>query len=367
MSNPSFRSQNDVPGRRLCVLNAGGRDPAQDFPDGAGRPDDPVAPHPPINHHAYAACTHGSFCASTAAALAQDRPILLLLRRDLGASLRVLRRVRAAGSTVAVAFKEAGAVQVAARIDHAAELRSLRSILEHADGFIAPTAPLHVFLDSLLHSGGGPGRATGAFIPTPYPVDDPRWDFSRPVAERRGIFIGTREFAAPARQHLAAILAALELHRLTQEPVTVINTEGHQGARLLTDLGFSAAPATALRFLEGPLRYTAYLREMAGHRLVFQLDRSGVPGQVAGDALLCRVPCVGGDGAVEQIAFPDLAGHDKGPRQLVEIAAALLSDVSRYETACREAEALALERLSFPAVAAQLAEFYATLEKNRRL
>ena len=357
----------DAPNWRLSVLNAGGRDSAQDFPDGAGRPDDPGAPHPPINHHAYAACTRGSFCASTAAAIAKDCAILLLLRRDLGASLRVLRRLQAAGCLVAVAFKEAGAVQIAARIDQAAGLRVLRTILELADGFIAPTAPLQAFLESLRLSGAASARSMGAFIPTPYPIDDPRWDFSRPVPDRRGIFIGTREFSAPARQHLAAILAALDLHRRTREPVTVINTEGRRGARLLTELGFSAAPAAPLRLLGGPLGYTAYLREMARHRLVFQLDRGGVPGQVAGDALLCRVPCVGGDGAVDQIAFPDLAGHDKGLGQLVEIAASLLSDVAHYEGVCRDAQARALERLSFKSVAAQLAEFYALLTRNRPL
>lgn len=46
---------------------------------------------------------------------------------------------------------------------------------------------------------------------------------------------------------------------------------------------------------------------MARHKIVLQLDRSHVPGQVAGDALLCRIPCVGGDGAIERITFQKLA------------------------------------------------------------
>ena len=119
--------------------------------------------------------------------------------------------------------------------------------------------------------------------------------------------------------------------------------------------------------MPGPLPYLEYLRTMARHRIVFQLDRSGVPGQVAGDALLCRLACVGGDGAVEQIAFPDLAGHDKDPARLVEIAAALLSDPARYEQACRDGQARALESLSFRAVAARLTAFYEELGASRRL
>ena len=57
------------------------------------------------------------------------------------------------------------------------------------------------------------------FIPTPYPLHDPRWDFSRPFGERSGIFIGTREWNVPSRQHLAALVLALGLG----EPVTVFD------------------------------------------------------------------------------------------------------------------------------------------------
>ena len=41
----------------------------------------------------------------------------------------------------------------------------------------------------------------------------------------------------------------------------------------------------------------------ARHKIVLQADKSAVPGQVAGDALLCRMPCVGGDGAIDRLAF----------------------------------------------------------------
>jgi len=47
-----------------------------------------------------------------------------------------------------------------------------------------------------------------AFIPTPYPIDDRRWDFSRPIEERSGIFIGTREWNVLSRNHLGALLVA---------------------------------------------------------------------------------------------------------------------------------------------------------------
>ena len=157
------------------------------------------------------------------------------------------------------------------------------------------------------------------------------------------------------------MLAARTLHARTGEPVTVLNPEGRQGARTLAALGFSPKENAPLRIVRGPLPYTDYLRLMARHKLVFQLDRSGVPGQVAGDALLCRVPCVGGDGAIEQTVFPTLAGHDKEPALLVELAAGLLDDRERYDQTWRDAQARALETVSFRAMAAELAAYYWTL------
>ena len=70
---------------------------------------------------------------------------------------------------------------------------------------------------------------------------------------------------------------------------------------------------------------------MASHRLVLQFDQSSVPGQVAGDSLLCRIPTVGGNGAVEQLAFPELSGSGRTFDQLVELTRRLLNDEGFYE------------------------------------
>src|SRR5678815_1794931 len=79
----------------------------------------------------------------------------------------------------------------------------------------------------------------------------------------------------------------------TGEPVTVVNLDGYKARRLLAELKF---PEGKLHVIEKWKSYPDYLRDVARHKIVLQLDRSHVPGQVAGDALLCRIPCVGGDG-----------------------------------------------------------------------
>src|SRR3954464_15105379 len=256
---------------RLTILNPGGRDPAQDFPDGAG---ETALPHPPTNFHAYAACTGGSFQRETKNALERNTPVVVLLRGDFGSTERAVETLQAAGRFVAVSLKETGLHQIANQLQNSARLARFLRIVRKANACLAPTPEAADLYGAIR----GDDRA--AFIPTPYPVDDPRWDFSRPIEQRAGIFIGTREWDVPSRNHLAALILARRLSETTGESVTVFDHDGRRGARLLSEIGFSTGK---LRVLNKIMAYPDYLREVARHKIVFQLDTSSVPGQVAGD------------------------------------------------------------------------------------
>jgi hypothetical protein len=331
---------------RLTVLNSGGRDDAQEFPDGAG---ESALPHPPTNFHAYAACTRGSFDCDTKNALEQQTPVLVLLRGDFGSSERAVDALQAVGRFVAVSLKETGLHQIADQLQNSARLARFVRIVKKADACLAPTPEAA----DLYRAVRGPERA--AFIPTPYPIDDPRWDFSRPVEQRAGIFIGTREWDVPSRNHLAALLVARRLSESTGESVTVFDYDGRRGARLLSEMGF---PAGKLRVLNKKLAYPDYLREIARHKIVLQLDTSFVPGQVAGDALLCRIPCVGGNGAIDRLAFPETCGHARLIEELQQIASRLLTDRESYRSCVTALIPAASKILGFEVVAKQLAEFF---------
>jgi hypothetical protein len=106
--------------------------------------------------------------------------------------------------------------------------------------------------------------------------------------------------------------------------------------------------------------YRAYLGEVAHHKIIFQLDRSRVPGQVAGDALLCRSVCVGGDGATERIAFPETCGEKRGDAELIEIAERLLTKEEERQAVAERATKIAKEKLSFRAGRETLARFFAS-------
>jgi hypothetical protein len=329
---------------QLAVLNPGGNDREQSFPQFAGGPDD-LTSHPPVNYHAYAACTGGTFYSDATRIPSAQREVLLVLRRDLKACLKALRLLKTERKQVAVSLKESGLHQVAQLLGHAGNLALFREICSLADGCLASTPDLVC----IYRSAGGKHLS---FIPTPYPIDSAQWNFALPLADRAGIFIGTREWDIPSRNHAAALLLAGSLN----VPVTVINEDGHAGRKRL-----AAAGIPSLQIIEGRLPYPDYLRLIARHRIVLQLDRSAVPGQVAGDALLSGLPCIGGDGAIERIAFPDFCGLARTPEELAEIAALLLQDDPAHTAAAARSRQLALDHLSFLVVSNELAGYFSSL------
>src|SRR5438477_7850853 len=103
---------------RLTVLNPGGRDPEQQF---HGVPAPGEGAHPPINFHAFAACTFGAFHRDARSAIAENTPVLLLLRSDFRASERALAELKKEGRTVAVSLKETGLHQIAQQVSDPAK------------------------------------------------------------------------------------------------------------------------------------------------------------------------------------------------------------------------------------------------------
>lgn len=338
---------------RLAVLNSGGRDPEQHF---HSVPAPGEGAHPPINFHAFAACTLGVFHFNPRRALAGDTPVLLLLRSDFRASERGLHDLKKQGRIVAVSLKETGLHQIAQQLCDRAKLSRFMKIVAEADGCIA-TTPEAAEIYQRVRSKCDP--ATVSFIPTPYPIEHEHWNFSASAAEQSGIFVGTREWDVPSRNHFAAVLVARQLCEATGDRVTVVNLDGSKGRRLLNEIRF---PKGKLRLIEKWKSYPDYLRDVARHKIVLQLDRSHVPGQVAGDALLCRVPCVGGDGAIERIAFPKTCGEGRTIAEIVSMALDLLKNASLRAAIVTEAHDRALDRLSFQAVRSRLADFFLRLQ-----
>ena len=324
---------------RLTVLNPDGRDAAQDYSQGIGLPNDHE--HAPVNFHSYAACTRGAFHRDVKLAVAEGLPVLLLLRGDFKATLSALRELKRHRLPVIVSLKETGLHQIARQLADPKRAERFRTVVAAADNCLATTPEALPFY----------GR--GKFISTPYPSHDVHWDFSRSLGERRGIFVGTREWTTPSRNHLASLTIAGGL----AVPVTVFDEDARRCRKVWKSLGFSL---NRLRIIEERLHYRDYLAEMARHRIVLQADKSSVPGQVAGDALLCRMPCVGGDGAIERMVFPETCGYGRSLGELAAMAARLFGEPRYYQEIVARSQQLAHTILSFEVVRQQLADFFQT-------
>jgi hypothetical protein len=334
----------DAENFRLAVLNPGGRDHEQHFAESRSGA---AYQHAPVNFHGYAACTLGSVFRETKRAIATGWPVLLLLRGDFRASERALAELKKSKRKAAVALKETGAHQIAQQLSDPARFARFVKIVREADGCVASTPEAADFFRLFRDNGI-------EFVPTPYPIEDENWNWT--IENRSGIFVGTREFAVSSRNHLAALLAVKKLSDATKEPVTVFNSDRRRGAKLISEVGFRK-----IRVHEKRMGYRAYLGEVARHKIVFQLDRSRVPGQVAGDALLCRSVCVGGDGAIERIAFPETCGEKRSDAELIEMAEHLLTNESERRALVAGGTNIATEKLSFRTGRETLARFFATL------
>jgi hypothetical protein len=291
-----------------------------------------------VNYHGYAACCRGAFYRRCGEIPDHVQGVLVLLRRSgLGDALKAVRSLRQRGKHVLISWKESGLPQVARALERPSIASRFRAVCAEAHGFVSSTPDLVP-----LYRAAGCIR--GGFVPNPYPVEESVWDFSIPVSERTGVFVGTREFTTPSRNHFLALSSISAFNH----PITVINTEGWTGVRLLRSI------SPRLRVVPRRLPYPEYLRLMAQHRIVFQLDRSAVPGQVAGDALLCDLPCVGGDGAIDRLVFPELCGASLAVQPAVDAAMRLLEDDQYYTATLACTRQLALEKVSFGKVREQL-------------
>ena len=324
---------------RVSVLNAAGRDAMVDYAGGVGAPDAGI--HPPVNYWAYAAATRSRFCQHLSEVDPSAEAVVILLRRSNGAALAAAKALKAQGRRVLLSWKETGVHQIEQQLRafwHRPTLRKLHAI---ADGAVASTQASVAYYQRF----GGADYPVH-FVPTPYPVDEPAWDFSLALAQRHGIFIGTREFDVPTRRHADALRCAAAAAREARCRVTVLNTDGTGARRRIESL---LAGVAEINLVERKLTYPDYLRLIASHRLILQRDVSEVPGQVAGDALLCRVLNLGGNGTIQQIAFPKLTALEQDEPALIATATQLLTDDALYLRAVEDSQAIAQAQLSFAA------------------
>ena len=326
----------------FAVVQPGARSRNRSFANGPGGPDD--AGPPPEGLYAYAACLAGGFHRSLRTVPSDADDVLLILdKKNLRKVLGALKVLRKRGARVRVSCRESRSSDMAALLGDVTRFELFREICRSADGAIAAT-PESV---SVYESAGA---VDIQFIPHPCAVDVPAWDFSQPAGKRRGIFLGTNSFLAGGANHMAALMVADRLSRELECPLAVVNTEGRRGGMILKSLRKN----NPLFFIvEAPVDYADLLRVMSLHRIVWQLDAEAGAGGSASAALLCRIPCIGGNGAVERIAFPGISSP-ASREDLLESARLLLTNDKAWQEEVDASQHRAAEFLSFRKTALRL-------------
>ncbi|MFZ4587594.1 MAG: hypothetical protein ACOYNG_01275 [Terrimicrobiaceae bacterium] len=293
--------------------------------------------------HAYATCAGGEVFTSTKN-LPGDPVLLVLRKNNLRRTLAAIEFLRRRCSKILVTIGRSSSHDLAAMLGDTTRWELFRTICSTCDGVISPVPELVPLL-----------LATGApqveFLPVPIQVPDA----VRQVEGLRGIFVGTREFCTPARHHLAAVALADTLSRRLAIPLAVLNSEGRDGGMLLKDF---QRRNPLFYIIEAPVTRADFLDVMRLHRIVWQLDATSGPGRIAADSIFCGIPCVGGNGAIESLAFPGLCGP-RAHAELLQSAERLLTDDSFWMETMHSALEKSRSSLSFASISERLAAFCA--------
>ncbi|MEY5025581.1 MAG: hypothetical protein RLZZ244_1109 [Verrucomicrobiota bacterium] len=331
---------------KLFVLHPGSPLPEQHFPEFAGKPS-PSLP-PPLGFHGFAACTGGAFVRKASAIPDSEKRVLLLVDSNLKRARQATVDLRRAGKTVVLAFNPSSTGDLHRLIRSAGDIALLHEICSRAHAAITPARDLEPLF-----------RACGLLyvesILPPLPLEEPEWDFSIPPEARSGILLGTWNWHEPSRNHLLALMGLREVVSQMYEPLTVFNLHGWRGRRWLRQLRY---PSGLLQVVEKRLPYPDYLRIVARHKLVFQLDASCGMGRVAGDALLARIPCIGGSGSTERLLFSDLCAHSSSTSDLLQATSRILDHGHDRELAVERALDMGRQILSFQKVQQTLEELF---------
>lgn len=342
-------------GFKLAVIDGAVKQKKQDFAD-YGRTVSSKQ-HAPVNWHAYAACTGGSVYKSINDLDYESFVLFSASRQFFHNDLKAFIQLSQSGVNCAFSIKGCGPLQFLPRLDSPSKMRRARGLMNEIPGCITPSKAILPVLRSMRDEL--PEEQT-AFIPAPYPIEYSEWDFSKPLNERSDIYLATREFNHKNRYHLYALTVLKGIVRKLGCRVTVVNQDKGRGRSFYKAVGFRD---DEINVLDSRRPYPQYLELLSSHKFVFQLDQSAVPGQVAGDAALCRMPCVGGNGTNEYILYRELNTLPSEFEAAVDLALRIYEDEDMQRQSIELAVKRAEEHMSFSKVRARLENFFSVLRK----
>lgn len=224
------------------------------------------------------------------------RHVMVAIGRDLKAARQTVIDLRRDGRAVVLTAAEPGAWWYHSVLRDPSALKLLQECGIRASGALTFSADGENFWRSA-------GIPVSELMPSPLPVgSDEEAPVSEPSEGRWGVFLGTMSWDNPLERHGEALYAIRDLCGQLQEPLTVVNADGWRGRRRLRQMKFARG---MLRVVEKVPDFAGLRDLISKHKAVFQLDTNRGWGRVGAAAFLAGVPCMGGQGMLEQILFPD--------------------------------------------------------------
>lgn len=233
--------------------------------------------------------------------------IIILVKDTPKAVLPLIKQLKKAGKRVLVGFHENGDYLSQIIISQPSPdefwLSHFAELVEESDGLYSIMPSKESIFEwffnkpvfSTLHAA---------------PYDEWRHNFSVPRKDRKGLFLATRTFNQFLRRNtfeglMIAMTAMSKINNEkndTEDHVTVVCEDSFHFDRIFSFFRHKNVP---LDVVKGPLPYEDWLKLIAKHKMVFQFDYSNTLGQVAMDAALVDVPCIGSNTEVSRAAITD--------------------------------------------------------------
>jgi|GEM_PF-4236950 len=335
------RTAGDGLGRvRLHVLNLTASNDLGDVADGFW--DSSGKEALPIGLHGIALASGGAIHTDLASALSEGEPILVLGSEDLRKTEETLLQIRHQGISSAIAWPDrfVATLTAAAKGDQAATI-----------GRILAVADLAVCTDKgLMDVFASCHDATPrAYFPSPYPIAHPDWDTIAGVKNRSGVLIGGFPFHNGLESALCreTLQFSVLLAKVCQHKISVFS---EISPRLADEMAAAGLEVSEVHIVAEPKTYAEYLEVLGRHSLIVDPSRgSRRMGSLAGDALLTRGICLGGDSDLDTLLFPGLQLSSATPEELRARVVELLNDPLSHAEAVADAARRALAEISFEA------------------
>lgn len=181
-------------------------------------------------------------------------------------------------------------------------------------------------------------------------------ELQKRTRRREGILVGTRGFSPTPvlrRNTLISVIIASRMAKRYNTHVTLVLEDDYYPVQeLFSKMDLQNVKLSVHRY------YSNWLSLISRHHIVLNYDFTSSVGQIPGDCGMVNVPCVGGNGDLSRIIWPDLAYETQDLDIVCGLIERLFEDDGFYKSVCRKADEVMREEMDFPIIRKRLEDLY---------